>query len=81
VYLGTNNSTAELVTSHSDVRSHRDEATLRSINPDLVTSPDDITLDSTKVFKHFSAILKQALEHDSKAAAARFLRERLSDAI
>ena len=81
VYLNTPNNTAELVTSHTDVASNRDEATLRSINPELISSPDSITSDTTKVFKHFASVLMQALEVYSKAQAVHFLRERLSNAI
>ncbi len=81
VYLNTDGNIAELVTSHTDVASKRDEATLSSINPELISSPDSITSDTTKIFKHFASVLRQALEKDSKPQAERFLRERLTNAI
>jgi predicted amidohydrolase len=80
-YLKTGSSTAEEITSLTELASSEDQDTLRRINPDLATSPDDITADRTRFFKHFAALLGRALLEDSKIAATQFLRSRLGEAI
>lgn len=81
VDLNTSNNIAERVIFHIDVDSHRDRAALKAINPILVDSTEDITSDGTQFFKHFAVILRNALHCTSKAQAAHYLQERLSNAI
>ena len=81
LYLNTVNNVAEEIKPHIGELSAEDDLALATISPDLSPQIENITVDSTRFFKHFGTILAQSLMQPTKADAAQFLRERLGQAI